>query len=362
MESNLRLILDEITGLNRRFDVQEASLNRRFSDLERSLSKRFAAVDFRFDSMEASHAAASSDLLAASRIWRKPRRIHRSLRSRAASPRSKPTTSTATPNSPPASRSWSPCVAFPSRVRGTIAWRRWSRRPRSCAHGVLDDIRIAVQKMAKTQARAVFDELPHGHSVDNSSTKAVANSSDGFPAELPVFGRRVEPTTRDTGPGVVTTWLPIPAMGTSSDSHPVHPVFPPPYSCNPPPQLAAVPSPFHHLARPPEPLRSTLVLPPRYPPPRPPENPQHSPHTGRLPELLFPKFDGENPRRWRSLCEKYFNTYEVNPSLWVSLVEHYMALGQLGRALHGGRSRSLVPVLFSPVAFDHLGILLSTLA
>ncbi|CAD6253082.1 unnamed protein product [Miscanthus lutarioriparius] len=115
MESNLRLILDEITGLNRRFDVQEASLNRRFSDLERSLSKRFAAVDFRFDNMEASHAAASIDLLAASRIWRQPRRIHRSLRSRAASPRSKPTTPTATPNSPPASRSWSPCAAFPSR-------------------------------------------------------------------------------------------------------------------------------------------------------------------------------------------------------------------------------------------------------
>ena len=190
--------------------------------------------------------------------------------------------------------------------------------------GVLDDIRISVQKMAKTHARAVFDETPPSTSVGNSPTKAAANVSEVFPADLPVFGRCVEPTTRDTGPGVVTTWLPVPAKGTCSDFLHASPSINIPCSRSAPPPLAAIPNSIHHQSRPPKLLRSTPSLPPRYPPPRPPESPHQPPNTGRLPKLPFPKFDGENPHRWRSLCEKYFNTYEVHPSIWVSLVEHYV--------------------------------------
>jgi hypothetical protein len=55
-----------------------------------------------------------------------------------------------------------------------------------------------------------------------------------------------------------------------------------------------------------------------------------SPHTlhnhpaGRLPKLPFNKFSGENPRLWRSNCEKYFNMNVVDPSMWVSVASMYL--------------------------------------
>jgi hypothetical protein len=59
--------------------------------------------------------------------------------------------------------------------------------------------------------------------------------------------------------------------------------------------------------RPPDPFRSTPVLSPIHPPPRSPDHHDNQPALGRLPKLPFPKFDGDNPRRWRSRCEKYFH-------------------------------------------------------
>lgn len=44
----------------------------------------------------------------------------------------------------------------------------------------------------------------------------------------------------------------------------------------------------------------------------------HSPHTNWvLPKLDFPQFDGENPQFWKTICEKYFDVYGVQPDLWV---------------------------------------------
>ena len=45
---------------------------------------------------------------------------------------------------------------------------------------------------------------------------------------------------------------------------------------------------------------------------------------GRLPKLPFPKFNGENPRRWRRRCEKYFKMYQVDEPMWISVAEMYL--------------------------------------
>jgi hypothetical protein len=33
--------------------------------------------------------------------------------------------------------------------------------------------------------------------------------------------------------------------------------------------------------------------------------------------MNFPKFEGENPKLWKSRSERYFEMYDVDPSLWV---------------------------------------------
>jgi hypothetical protein len=92
--------------------------------------------------------------------------------------------------------------------------------------------------------------------------------------------------------------------------HPPPNLFRPP----PPPQPNFCPRPIHHPNHPP--------LPPVHPPY--PDPNRLNQLTGHLPKLPFPMFDGVNLKRWRSLCEKYFATYVVDPSLWIGLVEHYM--------------------------------------
>lgn len=48
----------------------------------------------------------------------------------------------------------------------------------------------------------------------------------------------------------------------------------------------------------------------------------HSTHRdwnySRMPKTDFPRFDGENPKWWKTVCEKYFNTYEVDRHSWAS--------------------------------------------
>ena len=38
----------------------------------------------------------------------------------------------------------------------------------------------------------------------------------------------------------------------------------------------------------------------------------------RMPKTDFPRFDGENPKWWKAVCEKYFTTYDVNRETWAS--------------------------------------------
>ena len=62
MEPNFKLLLDEMAGLNRRFDAHDDRWNRRFSDLERGLNDRASAVDSRITALEESLTANSDDL------------------------------------------------------------------------------------------------------------------------------------------------------------------------------------------------------------------------------------------------------------------------------------------------------------
>ena len=56
------------------------------------------------------------------------------------------------------------------------------------------------------------------------------------------------------------------------------------------------------------------------PPPPYPFHPHpipHNPNPGRIPKLPFPKFDGENPRLWRTRCINNFEMYQTEPHMWV---------------------------------------------
>jgi chromosome segregation ATPase len=201
MEPNMKLILDEIAKLNRRFDEQDAYLNRRFADLERTISDRSAAVDSRIQALEAAQVSTESAL---------SQRVA-DLEAAPADPqvnavenRVKTLEATYTDHD----------AEFHSRLRSLQALRihavKDEREDRLATlekatkelcdwcpdvDGVLDDIRISVSKMAKHHAREMFDEMPHSFSVAPSPPKAATNSSEVFPADV---RRRVEPTTRDT--------------------------------------------------------------------------------------------------------------------------------------------------------------------
>jgi hypothetical protein len=40
---------------------------------------------------------------------------------------------------------------------------------------------------------------------------------------------------------------------------------------------------------------------------------------GKLPKMNFPKFEGENPKLWKSCCESYFEMYDIDTSIWVKV-------------------------------------------
>ena len=42
---------------------------------------------------------------------------------------------------------------------------------------------------------------------------------------------------------------------------------------------------------------------------------------GKLPKVPFPRFDGDNPRHWKTRAEKYFKMYFVHQSEWINVSE-----------------------------------------
>jgi hypothetical protein len=47
------------------------------------------------------------------------------------------------------------------------------------------------------------------------------------------------------------------------------------------------------------------------------QSPKNS--TSKLPKINFSKFEGEPPKLWQSICESYFDMYEVDSSFWVKV-------------------------------------------
>jgi hypothetical protein len=45
---------------------------------------------------------------------------------------------------------------------------------------------------------------------------------------------------------------------------------------------------------------------------------------GRLPKLDFPMFAGDDPQIWKSRCEKYFQMYEVESSMWIKVASMHL--------------------------------------
>jgi hypothetical protein len=45
----------------------------------------------------------------------------------------------------------------------------------------------------------------------------------------------------------------------------------------------------------------------------------------RPPKIDFPRFDGENPKWWKALCEKYFALYDVDHDTWANFVRMHFA-------------------------------------
>jgi hypothetical protein len=94
------------------------------------------------------------------------------------------------------------------------------------------------------------------------------------------------------------------------------------------------------------------------PPPPPPQTPFdssvardqfHSPSSfsagtklplGKLPKMNFPKFEGENPKLWKSCCESYFEMYEVDTSIWVKVASMHFEGPVLGGYSQWNRVRT----------------------
>lgn len=154
------------------------------------------------------------------------------------------------------------------------------------------DLRLEVTKLNRHWDRAVKENsVMTPDIVTCSPDLAAARSPAGYPANGPM-GHSVASSHRDNGFGSVTTWTHVPVTGMI------------------PPTRFDVATPSSTVIRP--------VSTPRVDTPR---HGHHPPLTGRLPKLLFPRFDGYNPRIWCSRCEKYFHMYDIDPSLCVRVAE-----------------------------------------
>ena len=180
----------------------------------------------------------------------------------------------------------------------------------------------------------------NGHPRPAAQHELVAGrASAGSPTDWP-RGHGASSTTRESGHGPIVAMAPFPANGTSPVTYPPDPHLmhthhhpPPPYP--PPPPPANPPPPYFQ----PPPQPQPLYLPPPssapsfyppilqsqplfnfHPPPQ-PYPPNHS--LGQLPKMLFPQFDGDNPKLWLSRARSHFEMYSVHPSVWVRVATHH---------------------------------------
>lgn len=222
--------------------------------------------------------------------------------------------------------------------------------------GSLFFVRSEVDRLSKLWDRSIVAQAEGSTTPQGTSELVTGQVSAGAPTDWPT-GHGVDLTPRDTGYGSVSTMTPYPANGTFPAPKPPPP--PPPLSSYPPhpPPLLYPPPPIHHppppLPYPPPPPHSPYFMPPPYPSPTyppasapPPFHPVHlyptffptqphsvpppsyhnnqaNPNLGHLPKMLFPQFDGDNPKLWLSRACSHFEMYSVHPAIWVRVATHY---------------------------------------
>jgi hypothetical protein len=162
--------------------------------------------------------------------------------------------------------------------------------------GVVDDLRMEVGKVAKHCERTLVEKPATLAGVLAPSPTPVVRLSVGSPAISP-HGLGLDSSTRENGFGSVTTLLHSPANGIRS------------YAA-----LQFVPS-----------VRDGCF----------PENAGQlsdmgmcGAMRGRLPQLNFPVFDGDNPKLWIRHSQDYFDMYSVDPHMWIKVATMHLT-GQL---------------------------------
>jgi hypothetical protein len=231
MDPTLKLILDT---MNSRFD----DLDRRFADRDATAATRTAAVDERFDLLTAHQAAATSAVAnSAAALEQRLASLEASYVDRDTEYANRLSELESLRVAHLADDGENRMAALEKSMADLAAWR-------PDMEGVLDDVRLRVEKIDSKCDRVVFDNTPHSVGLlrspaPASATTASASAVSGVDISLPK-GPGVEPTTRDIASGFVTTWTHIPAMGKPLPTPPSYApgfVFPPPPP--PPPNLGA---------------------------------------------------------------------------------------------------------------------------
>ncbi|CAD6211109.1 unnamed protein product [Miscanthus lutarioriparius] len=242
MEPNFKLLLDEMAGLNRHFDAYDDRSNRRFSDLERGLNDHASAVDSCITVLEESLTANSDNLarrvakLEADPFALGASAVASRLATLEASYTNRDMEFTQRLSHLESLRIGPNSIERDDRVKQLEATTADPASWCPSVDGVLDNVHITVKKLEKSRDSDVFDAMSHEPGLLPTPTKALASSRDrdvfdtmshgsgllptptkaamqvsaGFTANPPVMGHHVESTPRDSGSGVVTTWIPVP--------------------------------------------------------------------------------------------------------------------------------------------------------
>jgi len=214
--------------------------------------------------------------------------------------------------------------------------------------GSLNALRSQVNRLSSLGDRSCAAHVVGSSPHQGTSELVAGRASAGAPTDWP-RGHGVASITRDTGYGSISAMTPYPANGTFS--HPLPPPHPPPqpYPPDHPPPLPYPPPPVAHPPPPCPYPPPNQIHPPynpytnfahptppsvhpypnyipayhNYPPPPAYSNSPANPNLGHLPKMLFPQFDGDNPKLWLSRARSHFEMYSVHPSVWVRVATHH---------------------------------------
>jgi hypothetical protein len=179
MEPNLKMILAEMQRskeeFSRRFDDHDAKWERRFADLNYDCANQDTAVDTHFEYLESACGVLQNFNF---------EHVHAEQDSRV--------------------------TALEAAATDLGTWH-------SELEGIVNDLSLKVQKIAKHYDSMLFDNSLHQPGIYSTPTLASAQPLDGTAVNSP-SGHGVAQTTRDLGSGVMTTWTHVPAKGMSPPS------------------------------------------------------------------------------------------------------------------------------------------------